>query len=643
MRRAIATVSLSGTLRQKLEAIAAARFDAIELFENDFIHSAAPARELASMCADLGLAIDLYQPFRDFEGMPDDLFAKSLDRAEHKFDLMGALGAPLMLVCSNTSPRSLAGAERAAAQLHALAERAARRKLRIGFEALAWGRHVKRYREAWQVVALANHPHLGLILDSFHTLSLDDDPAAIATIPGERIFFVQMADAPLLAMDVLQWARHFRNFPGQGQFDVTTFFEQVLRSGYRGTLSLEIFNDVFRETPNRRTAVDAMRSLLYLESEARSRLARAEPEARAALGRGVELADPPQATTLGGFAFIEFGVDDAAGERLSEMLTRLGFIRVGRHRSKRATLYRQGSIHLVVNSAPGSDASERFAEQGPCVSALGLFSDDAARAVARATALLSARFDSPLGDGELRLPAMRSPGGMLVHFVPTTLGSDGLAAADFVIDAAADARAAAGAGLGRIDHVAIGLAPDQLDTWILFSRSVLALEAGESLELADPFGLVRTCSVASADRRVRIVLNVSQSRRTRTARTVEALGGKPAVHHIAFDCADIFATVAALRERGAEFVAISDNYYDDLLARFALDPALVERLRRLGILYDRDDAGEYLHLYSAPFAERFFFEIVQRKGYDAYGALNAPARMAAQEQTDAERASPARR
>ena len=147
-----------------------------------------------------------------------------------------------------------------------------------------------------------------------------------------------------------------------------------------------------------------------------------------------------------------------------------------------------------------------------------------------------------------------------VHFVPTTLG---------------------GACIGRIDHVAIGLAPDQLDTWILFSRSVLALEAGESLELADPFGLVRTCSVASADRRVRIVLNVSQSRRTRTARTVEALGGKPAVHHIAFDCADILATVAALRERGTTFVAISDNYYDDLLARFALDAALVERLRTL--------------------------------------------------------------
>jgi len=439
-----------------------------------------------------------------------------------------------------------------------------------------------------------------------------------------------MADAPILAMDVLQWARHFRNFPGQGQFDVTTFFAQVLRSGYAGTLSLEIFNDVFRETPNRRTAVDAMRSLLWLESEVRGRLERGDATARRVQAR-VELADPPLATALAGFAFIEFGVDDEAAAQLADLLGHLGFVRAGRHRSKRVTLFRQGDILLIVNAEPGSDARERFAEQGACVSAVGVFSDDAARAVSRGATLLSARFDSPLGVGELRLPALRSPGGMLVHFVPAALGTSGLVDADFVLDDAS-VDASAGAGLRGIDHIAMGLAADQLDTWILFSRSVLALEVGESLELADPFGLVRTCSVATADRRLRIVLNVSRGPLTRTARTVAALGGKPAVHHIAFDCADIFATVASLRASGAAFVAISGNYYDDLLARFALDGALVERLRRLGILYDRDSSGEYFHIYSESFADRFFFEIVQRSGYDAYGALNAPARMAAQAQ-----------
>jgi 4-hydroxyphenylpyruvate dioxygenase len=173
-------------LRQKLEAAAAARFDAVELFEPDFTSFHGTARDLHSLCDGLGLGIDLFQPFRDFEGMPQAAFVRSLDRAERKFDLMQSLGAPLMLVCSNVSPQALDDADLAAAQLRELAERAARRNLRVGFEALAWGRHVRYWRDAWRIVEAAAHPHLGLVLDSFHTLSLDDDTAGIAALPGDR-------------------------------------------------------------------------------------------------------------------------------------------------------------------------------------------------------------------------------------------------------------------------------------------------------------------------------------------------------------------------------------------------------------------------------------------------------------------------
>ena len=137
MHRSIATVSLSGTLRQKLEAVSAAGFDGIELFEADFVNFKGSADELGRITADLGLSIGLYQPFRDFEGMPEAQFRRSLERAERKFDLMEAMGAPTMLCCSNTSPLAIDDPKRAAAQLHELAERAARRNLRVGFEALA--------------------------------------------------------------------------------------------------------------------------------------------------------------------------------------------------------------------------------------------------------------------------------------------------------------------------------------------------------------------------------------------------------------------------------------------------------------------------------------------------------------------------
>ena len=447
-----------------------------------------------------------------------------------------------------------------------------------------------------------------------------------------------MADAPLLSMDVLQWARHHRNFPGQGQFELVDFFVQVLLSGYAGPLSLEIFNDQFRETPNRRTAIDAMRSLLFLESEARGRLEQARAGALGASGRDAAaraldrtaLFDPPAAPRLEGIAFIEFGAVDDEAQALAALFGLLGFAHVGNHRTKQVRLFRQGAIQLVLNAEPGSPARTRFEAQGHSVGAIGLATADPAAAASRAGALLSARHDSRLGAGQLVLPAIVAPGGTVIHFVPSIDGHR--LDADFApVPSQPDAPAAC--GLETIDHVAFALAPDQFDTWILFSRAVLGLERGESLELADPFGLVRTSGVANVERSVRLVLNVSLSQRTRTARQVSATGSSGSgVHHIAFGTRDIFATMRSLRAQGVRFVPIPANYYDDLRDRLDIDEDRVRALQALDIVYDRSSTGDYYHAYGEPFADRFFFEIVQRNAYDGYGAVNAPARMASQEQ-----------
>ena len=170
MRTGIATVSISGNLSEKLEAIAAAGFDGIEIFEQDFLADAGSPREIGQRVRDHGLEIILFQPFRDFEGLPTVLRRKAFDQAERKFDLMQELGTDLILVCSSMSPHALGGIDRAADDFAELGERAATRGLRVGYEALAYGRHVNDHRDAWEVVRRANHPNVGLILDSFHTL-----------------------------------------------------------------------------------------------------------------------------------------------------------------------------------------------------------------------------------------------------------------------------------------------------------------------------------------------------------------------------------------------------------------------------------------------------------------------------------------
>ncbi|MCK8782962.1 sugar phosphate isomerase/epimerase and 4-hydroxyphenylpyruvate domain-containing protein [Roseomonas sp. NAR14] len=619
MAKAIATVCLSGNLPDKLEAAASAGFDGVEIFESDLLSYSGSPAQVRRMCEDLGLAVTIYQPFRDFEAMPDALRARNLDRAERKFDVMQALGTDLVLVCSNVQAAAIDDPARAAADLREMAERAARRGLRIGYEALAWGRHVNRWRQAWDIVQRADHTALGLIVDSFHTLSVRDDPAGIAEVPGGRIFFVQLADAPRLDMDVLNWSRHYRNFPGQGDLPVAEFTRAVLASGYGGPLSLEIFNDEFRAAPARRTARDGLRSLVLVESEAGA----------------ATLPPPPR---LDGFEFLEFAVDHTTRGLLADFLGTLGFRLAGRHRSKEVELYRQGRINLVLNSEPDGAAAEHFEMHGPSVFAMGLRVDDAAATLQRARALLCATWQERLGPGERPIPAVRAPNGTLVYLVQSEPGRRSIWEDDFellppfsALGTGEPANSDAEPELFAIDHVAQALAPGQMDGFVLFYRAVFGLEPEPLQELPDPQGLVRSRAMVSREGSVRLPLNVSESRQTATGRFISAIAGA-GVHHIAFRGADAAHAAREAAARGAPMLAIPENYYDDVAARFGLDDATLAALQAAGLLYDRDaSGGEFRHAYTGAFEERFFFEIVERDGgYRQFGAANAGVRMAAQ-------------
>jgi 4-hydroxyphenylpyruvate dioxygenase len=609
--KSIATVCLSGTLPDKLEAAALAGFQGVEIFENDLLTYDGSPEEVGRMCADLGLAVTIYQPFRDFEAMPEPQRRRNLDRAERKFDTMQALGTELILVCSNTQPVTLPEPERAAADLREMAERATVRGLRVGFEALAWGRQTSLWRQAWDIVRQADHPALGLILDSFHTLSRGDDLAGLDAVPAEKLFFLQLADAPKLSMDVLSWSRHFRVFPGQGELPVGSFLRDVLRAGYRGPISLEIFNDEFRAAPVRRIARDALRSLILLDDEVR---AEAPPAS-------VPAAALPPAAQLAGFEFLEFAVGDPSREQLASLLGTLGFARAGLHRSKSVELQRQGGVNLVLNSEPDSAASERFEMFGPTVCAMALRVDDPARALARAQSLLSPAWQERIGEGEQRIPAIRAPDGTLIYLVRT--GAD-IWSDDFNLT---PPQATTLPPLAGIDHVVQALAPGHLDGFVLFWRAVFGLQADPVWELPDPFGIVRSRTLSSANRSVRLPLNVSESRQTTTGRFVSAYAGA-GVHHIAFAAPD----VAAVATPEAPMLDIPENYYDDLAARFDLDDAELAGLQQRHLLYDRDaQGGSFVHAYTHAFQDRFFFELVERRGgYDQYGAPNAAVRMAAQ-------------
>ncbi len=620
MRTSIATVCLSGELDEKLKAIADAGFDGVEIFENDLLSFDGGPRDVARMIGDLGLVCTTFQPFRDFEGLPEPLRERAFARAERKFDVMTELGTDLLLVCSNISPASLGGIDRAAADFHELGARAAKRGLRIGFEALAWGRHISDHRDAWEVVRRADHPQVGLILDTFHTLSRKLPVDSIRAIPKDKIFLVQVADAPLLDMDLLSWSRHFRSFPGQGDLPLVDFMRALEATGYDGVLSLEVFNDQFRAGSPRRTAIDGQRSLIYL---------------RDAVDPGTL---PPRANTAG-LEFIEFAVDETTAQELSKFLAALGFHKAGRHRSKAVDLMRQGDINLVINCDKEGFAHTYTIVHGPSVCAIGLKVADVETAMQRAERLLLQSFHQPVGPGEIELPAIRGVGGSLLYFIEPKgeLGRVWETEFDLKSTGIADAPA----HLTAIDHVAQSMPYEEMLSWILTYCSLLDVEKTPQVDIADPGGLVQSQVVETPDRRLRITLNSSQSPKTQSARFINEFFGA-GVQHIAFASDDLFATVRQIEASGVRMLTIPENYYDDLEARFDLAPGLVEDLKGHNVLYDRDSGGEYFQVYTRTFADRFFFEIVERRGYDGFGAVNAPIRLAAQTRSAAPLAVPRR-
>lgn len=610
MRTSIATVCLSGTLEEKMLACARAGFDGIEIFEQDLVVSPMSPEEIRALADRLHLTLDLYQPFRDVEGVDEATFTDNLRRAEAKFELMDRLGIDTMLVCSNVGTATLDDDELAATQLRRLGEAAQRHGIRLAYEALAWGRYVNTYRHAYRIVELADHPAVGTCLDSFHILSRADDPAAMADLDPERIFFVQLADAPVLSLDILSWSRHYRVFPGQGGFDLSGFMAHLVRSGYDGAVSLEIFNDTFRQSNVQRTAVDAMRSLLWLQDRTAALLG------EEASGHPMRLESLPSATAPTGMDFVEIRTEDA--ESVAALLAQLGFTFVGQHRRKPVQLWTQGTARIVING-------QRAAGAAASISALGFQVADPDTSIERARSLRAAPVPRQNTADEAVLHGVFAPDGSEVFFgadtaTPSWAGEFGTPVDPGTTEAPASCL------VTGIDHVNLAQPWQAFDEAVLFYESALRLSTRPATEVPSPLGLVRSQVMRSDDGAIRLALNL----------VPQALGGGPGqgrhpyAEHVAFATTDVVEVARRAQDAGMEFLPIPENYYADVAARFGLEAGMLRTLRSLQLLYDRDEHGAFLHFYTGTVG-RLFLEVVQRlDGYDGYGAPNAPVRLASQ-------------
>ncbi len=314
-------------------------------------------------------------------------------------------------------------------------------------------------------------------------------------------------------------------------------------------------------------------------------------------------------------------------ESLHRLLHTLGFRQTGKHKTKQVARYSQGGINLVINTEREGFAHSSYAVHGTSAYALGLKVADAHATVARARALGAEPFEQAVGPSELGMPAIRGVGGGVLYFVDDKSELKNIWSIEF--DPVADEAAGEDAGLLQFDHVAQTMNFDEMLTWLLFYTSILKTRKTPMVDIIDPAGIVRSQVVENDTGALRITMNGAENRRTLAGHFLAEKFGS-SIQHLAFRTGNIFETAEALQANGFVPLQISPNYYDDIEARFGLDPDFSDRLKEANILYDRDDNGEYFQLYSPNYGEGFFFEIVERKGYKGYGAPNAIFRIAAQ-------------
>jgi 4-hydroxyphenylpyruvate dioxygenase len=388
---------------------------------------------------------------------------------------------------------------------------------------------------------------------------------------------VQLADAPKIDMDLLYWSRHFRNMPGEGDLPVREFMQAVAATGYDGYLSLEIFNDQFRGGSAKAIAVDGHRSLVWLMDQVK----RGEPSVEG------DVPAMPDRIGVEAVEFVEFATNKQGAAELAKLLGALGFSEAGRHVSKDVALYRQSNINIVVNTGRSGFAHSSFVVHGTSAYAMALRVENAALAIERARALGAEIFEQAVASGELAIPAVRSVGGGLIYFVDDASGLSRLWEVDF---RPVEGSPGQDAGLTRIDHVGQTMSHEELSSWLLFYVSLFKATKTPMVDVIDPAGIVRSQVIEGLDKKFRLTLNGAENRRTLAGHFLSETFGS-GIQHLALASDDIFATAASIEQNGFAPLTISPNYFDDVEARFGLEPELADRLRAGNILYDRDDQG----------------------------------------------------
>ncbi|MBY0423066.1 MAG: 4-hydroxyphenylpyruvate dioxygenase [Parvularculaceae bacterium] len=321
-----------------------------------------------------------------------------------------------------------------------------------------------------------------------------------------------------------------------------------------------------------------------------------------------------------GFEFVEFtGPDPAA---LGALFETLGFVAVGRHRSKDVLHYRQGDINFILNRERAGQPNSFRDVHGAGANAMAFRVRDAGAALKEAVRRGAKPVEAKTGPMELNIPAIEGIGGLYVYLVDR-YGARTIYDVDFEPIAGADGRAN-DSGLTYIDHLTHNLHRGNMDKWAAYYETIFNFRQIRYFDIEGKLTGLFSKAMTSPCGKIRIPLNESQDDKSQIEEFLKRYNGE-GIQHIALGTNDIYKSVETLRGRGVPFQSTPETYFDKVDARVPGHGENLERLRRDHILVDgapTQGQGLLLQIFTQDAIGPIFFEIIQRKGNEGFGEGN---------------------
>ena len=326
-----------------------------------------------------------------------------------------------------------------------------------------------------------------------------------------------------------------------------------------------------------------------------------------------------------GFEFVEYAHPEPA--QLHALFKLMGFSATAKHKTKRITVYQQGSVSYLVNEEPGSHGFNFVAKHGPCAPSMAFRVTDAKHAYERAISLGAEPADLSDGTKTLDVPAIKGIGGSLLYFVER-YGEKGTAYdLEFEWLGARDPKPE-GVGLYYLDHLTHNVQRGRMDVWAGFYERLFNFKQIRFFDIEGKLTGLFSKALTSPDGKIRIPINESADAKSQIEEYLHAYNGE-GIQHIACGCKDIYAAIEKLRADGVKFMPAQPKaYFEKVDARVPGHGEDIKRLEKNGILIDGEGVVEgretkvLLQIFSSNAIGPIFFEFIERKGDDGFGEGN---------------------